>query len=46
MSIFEDLGRPNNFNMFYLFQNIFSTERQSVRENSIVFIEFKKEVRY
>ena len=35
-------GRRNNCNMFYLKQNIFSTNRQKVRENCNLFILFKQ----
>ena len=35
-------GRHNNCNMIYLNQNLFSLDRQSVRENCILFISFEQ----
>ena len=35
-------GRHNNCNMIYLNQNLFSLDRQSVRENCNLFISFEQ----
>ena len=38
-------GRHNNCNLIYLNQNLFSLDRQSVRENCNLFILFEQEVK-
>ena len=38
-------GRHNNSNMIYLNQNLFSLDRQSVRENCNLFILFEQRVK-
>ena len=35
-------GRPNNCNMIYLNQNLFTIDKQSVRENCNLFILFEE----